>query len=323
MSKKGSYGTYTRLNLGVGRKTIKLFDTDPDDSQQYLEGSTIREIAIYKYISHPNIAKLYKINYGHSNIDLYLENLEDDLESWTSKNTFYTRVRTFNKFIVDIMRALAYLHARGVVHGDLKPQNIAVAGTGEFKLIDFGGTSIRHKGVYEQPLTTYNFVGPEHATATYGPANDIWAVGVVAIFYFTKRLPVQFTSVQDAVEWFKTHDSLPVSKNRLPKPIMSLINQMLTFNAAERSTAVDILKQIDPSYSPNDNTVDFVMNLKLPSLKTGNTLNKTCADAVINSLTTPNCIDYVVDITYDVYKDCQPWQINNVKRTIRNLINKI
>ena len=107
------------------------------------------------------------------------------------------------------MSAVGYLHARGIVHGDIKPDNVFITRDGVAKLGDFG-TAERTGAVCSdttpppsscissipQVLTrgrgTYAFNAPElftRPTPTAHPANDIWALGVTYFAMLTDELP--------------------------------------------------------------------------------------------------------------------------------------
>jgi calcium-dependent protein kinase len=100
-----------------------------------------------------------------------------------------------------MMHAILYFHARGIVHRDLKLDNVMIDGTGtgdlndiRVKMIDFGMSKFTNYGGKKINLTTYagtlDFMAPEILEGTdYDLTCDIWSLGVIAFFCLAGKPP--------------------------------------------------------------------------------------------------------------------------------------
>ena len=85
------------------------------------------------------------------------------------------------KLLIQLLEAMEYVHAAGMVHRDLKPGNILVTRNGaNIKLIDFGLADNDHMAILKQPTGTADYIAPEQATMTIPDIrNDIYSLGKV------------------------------------------------------------------------------------------------------------------------------------------------
>ncbi len=210
-----------------------------------LEG-ILREISILKKVNHPNLVKLYEIMHkeDRSKIYLVLEYCEHgDLMSFDEeKNIFTVNKYIFEKhlkknkgeldiekvhytenlirtFIRQIIRGLNYLHRIGVIHKDLKPNNILLDKDNNCKIIDFNFSAILENrwvdnvgkkvdcNDYFRPSEICDLNDVEGKKEIKGMPVDIWALGVTAYILSYNKFPF-FSENNDLFELFdKIHNS--------------------------------------------------------------------------------------------------------------------
>ena len=117
----------------------------------------------------------------------FLENYESEVTSDT--------IRALN---IKILNGLAWLHKHGIIHMDVKPENIMVSNmnaiyTGnpmdsELRICDFG-LSIWEGETVEFPRGTQKYIAPEGIVCQFEPKSDIWAVGVINFLLLTMPIP--------------------------------------------------------------------------------------------------------------------------------------
>ena len=160
---------------------------DPTFAARFLdEGRALARLA------HPNVARVLEASSDGAGPYLVLELVEGpSLAAWLSLKQSQGERATPTEaaaIVVQLCRALAAVHEQGIVHRDVKPANILLAGTGrQVKLIDFGaavlpGSDVRTRlgGLVATPA----YMAPEQAAERrdrIGPAADVFSAAVVAI----------------------------------------------------------------------------------------------------------------------------------------------
>ena len=153
------------------------------------------EIEILKLCQHPNILKLYDVIENHEKLYIITELIEGvDLFTFLEDKNFDIDEATSNKIIKKLTSALFYLNIFGIVHRDIKPDNILLTSKSNnynIKLIDFGLGIIL--GPYEkshQPFGTVSYCAPEVLCGKkYDKSIDIWCIGILSYLLLVGRLP--------------------------------------------------------------------------------------------------------------------------------------
>lgn len=134
---------------------------------------------------------------------------------------------------------LAAAHKLGLTHRDLKPENVlfAEAGGGRVKLADFGLASLlsREDTGELKPLTgSPAYMAPEQFCGAFGPASDVYALGLIAFELLTGDLPFTGSAEDLAYHHLRTPPAVPAG---LPAPWPELLPRMLAKEPAARPTA--------------------------------------------------------------------------------------
>jgi glycogen synthase kinase 3 beta len=151
-----------------------------------------RELQILKELSHPNVIKLRHYFYtpGEKQEEIYLNCVMDYIPDTLSRviRQYYKSKTTMPMLIAKLysyqmLRSLAYIHATGICHRDIKPQNVLVNPANHIiKLCDFGSAKKLIKG---EPNISYicsrYYRAPEliFGATEYNPAIDVWSTGCV------------------------------------------------------------------------------------------------------------------------------------------------
>ena len=145
-------------------------------------------------LSHPNIVSVYDVSRG-DDLDYIVMELIDGitLKQYMQKKNGSLNWRESLYFITQIMRALSHAHSRGIIHRDIKPQNIMVLRDGSVKVADFGIARIMSAAqntLTQETLGSVHYISPEQARGSHIDARaDIYSAGVVLYEMLTGRLP--------------------------------------------------------------------------------------------------------------------------------------
>lgn len=125
-------------------------------------------------------------------------------------------VRRILMLLAEIADALAFAHARGVIHRDVKPSNILVDTTGSAKLTDFGiAKLVSEETLTEsgQQLGSVHYMSPEQASierSTFDHRSDIFSLGIVLYELLTSRKPFAGDGPHQILHAVRTHEPTPV-----------------------------------------------------------------------------------------------------------------
>ena len=145
-------------------------------------------------LSHPNIVSVYDVSRG-DDLDYIVMELIDGitLKQYMQKKDGSLNWRESLYFITQILRALGHAHSRGIIHRDIKPQNIMVLRDGSVKVADFGIARIMsatQNTLTQEALGSVHYISPEQARGSHIDARaDIYSAGVVLYEMLTGRLP--------------------------------------------------------------------------------------------------------------------------------------
>jgi serine/threonine protein kinase len=151
----------------------------------------LREISLLKELQHPNIVVLKDVLQTDGRLYLVFEFLDKDLKRYLDSVDGMLDPMLVKSYTLQLLRGVAFCHMRGVMHRDLKPQNLLVTKDGVLKVADFGLARAFCPPI--RPLThevvTLWYRPPEIllGSQTYAPPMDMWAVGTIIAEMVTKK----------------------------------------------------------------------------------------------------------------------------------------
>ena len=198
--------------LGVGGMAIvyRAYDNIDDRpvavkilKEEYLANEEFRrrfknESKAIAMLSHPNIVKVYDVSYGERLQYIVMEYVEGiTLKEYIEQRRVIPWKEAVH-FLTQILRALQHAHDRGVVHRDVKPQNVMLLHSGNIKVTDFGiarFTRSETRTMTENAIGSVHYISPEQARGDLTDGkSDIYSVGVVLYEMLTGELPFQSDS---------------------------------------------------------------------------------------------------------------------------------
>ncbi len=155
-----------------------------------------REIDVLKLCQHPNIIRLLDIFENQDYLYIIMEVLHVDLYVYMEKRAFKISETRACTIIHSLATALYYLHSYGIIHRDLKLDNIMTVDETEdceVKLVDFGLSKIvGPKETCTEPYGTLGYAAPEVLRRIpYGKEVDIWGLGIISYILMTGISPFE------------------------------------------------------------------------------------------------------------------------------------
>jgi serine/threonine protein kinase len=221
-------GSRKKFSKKVALKTV--------NPRQKLDSVNIRiflnEIRTMSELNHPNIARFYDTGTSEKGLPFFtMEYVEGTLLSdycKTNRLSVKERLALFSQ----VLNAFEYLHSKGLLHCDIKPQNVIVDNQGIPKVIDFGiaskyGAYISDENTqtaFMQTALTINYASPEQLKGEkkLTPSTDIYSLGVVLYELLTEQLPVKYSLGSSYFEMVK------VLEGKNPMALSQVITQFAT-----------------------------------------------------------------------------------------------
>lgn len=207
----------------------------------------LKEMRIWEHLSHTNIVTLFSVNILPVPF-VEMEYLPGSLAARPLPLDPAEAVAV----IRGITEGIAYAHANGIIHRDIKPQNILITAEGMAKITDWGlGTVLTEGHETTPPGFSLNYAAPEQIAPTrFGSPDkrtDIYGVGVVFYECVTGVRPFSETGVGEMTAAILEHKPQPPSShNPSLKPLDALILRCLEKNPADRFPSADeLLKALD------------------------------------------------------------------------------
>ena len=169
-------------------------------------------------LSHPNIVKVYDVSFGDLIQYIVMEYIDGITLKEYIEHEGSLRWKDAVHFTIQILKGLQHAHDKGIVHRDVKPQNIMVLPDGTIKVTDFGIARFarsEQRTITDKAIGSVHYISPEQARGERtDEKTDIYSVGVILYEMLTGQLPFQAESaVSVAIMQLQREPQLPTEIN--------------------------------------------------------------------------------------------------------------
>lgn len=203
-------------------------------------------------LSHPNIVRVYDVSFGEKLQYIVMEYIDGiTLKEYIDQQKDIPWKEAVH-FTVQILRALQHAHDKGIIHRDIKPQNIILLADGTIKVTDFGIAQFSRNDVRtdsERAIGSVHYISPEQASGGITDEKaDIYSVGIMLYEMLTGKLPFDGdNAVSVAIMQMQTNPDKPREINpAIPEGLEEITLKAMQKDPAKRyQSAAELLYDID------------------------------------------------------------------------------
>ena len=166
---------------------VKILKNDLAQNEEFRRRFNAESQAVAQ-LSHPNIVSVYDVSRGGDTEYIVMELIDGITLKQYMEKRGQLNWRESLHFITQIMRGLSHAHSRGIVHRDIKPQNVMVLRDGSVKVADFGIACLENSAqtLTQEALGSVHYISPEQARGDRTDArSDVYSAG--GVLYVTLR----------------------------------------------------------------------------------------------------------------------------------------
>ena len=231
-----------RLNRLVA---IKILKSDLADNADFRRRFHDESQAVAQ-LSHANIVSVYDVSTNPDREYIVMELIDGITLKQYMERRGRMDWRESLHFITQIMRGLSHAHSRGIIHRDIKPQNIMVLRDGSVKVADFGIACLANQGqtLTQEALGSVHYISPEQARGDRIDArSDIYSAGVVLYEMLTGRLPFEGDSaVSVAIQHLSSVPLAPRDIDpSIPEPLELICMKAMNSDPNKRYASADAI----------------------------------------------------------------------------------
>ena len=231
-----------RLNRLVAVKILKSDLAENADFRRRFRDES-RAVA---QLSHANIVSVYDVSTSGETEYIVMELIDGITLKQYMERRGRMDWRESLHFISQIMRGLSHAHSRGIIHRDIKPQNIMVLRDGSVKVADFGIACLANASqtLTQEALGSVHYISPEQARGDRIDArSDIYSAGVVLYEMLTGRLPFEGDSaVSVAIQHLSSVPLAPRDiDHSIPEPLELICMKAMAPDLEHRYQSADAM----------------------------------------------------------------------------------
>jgi tetratricopeptide (TPR) repeat protein/predicted Ser/Thr protein kinase len=230
---------------------LKVIRTDMAGNPQILNRFK-QELILARQITHRNVIRIFDLGEAEGLKFVTMEFIEgEDLQSLLRREKKLNPAEA-TRIMIQVCRALEAAHAEGVIHRDLKPQNIMLGKGGRACVMDFGiARSMLGAGMTETGavIGTPDYMSPEQAKGlTLDARSDLFSFGVIFCELLSGKNPFDAVTTMEKL-WKRTTETLPPPKELdegIPQPLSDIVKKCLEIDTQERfASATELLQELE------------------------------------------------------------------------------
>ncbi|MCM1023654.1 MAG: Stk1 family PASTA domain-containing Ser/Thr kinase [Prevotella sp.] len=230
---------------------VKILKNEFADNEEFVRRFRNESKAI-AVLSHPNIVKIYDVGFTEKIQFIVMEYIDGLTLKEFMEQQGVIKWKDCIHFIIQILRALQHAHDRGIVHRDIKPQNIMLFPDGTIKVMDFGiARFAREEGktISDKAIGSVHYISPEQASGDVtDEKSDIYSVGVMMYEMLTGEKPFDGDNPVSVALMHMQNEARPLRavNDSVPEGLEEIVLRAMQKEASKRyQSASEMIKDIE------------------------------------------------------------------------------
>lgn len=230
---------------------VKILKNEFADNEEFVRRFRNESKAI-AVLSHPNIVKIYDVGFTEKIQFIVMEYIDGITLKEFMEQQGVIKWKDCIHFIIQILRALQHAHDRGIVHRDIKPQNIMLFPDGTIKVMDFGiARFAREEGktISDKAIGSVHYISPEQASGDVtDEKSDIYSVGVMMYEMLTGEKPFDGENPVSVALMHMQNEAKPLRavNDSVPEGLEEIVLRAMQKEASKRyQSASEMIKDIE------------------------------------------------------------------------------